>query len=149
MVLSLTSFPARLPHIAPCLASLVPQKGPEDRLVLWLGKEQFPHGLDDIPEEIKSFSVDRGGDVEFRFTEDIRAYKKLVPALSAFPEDTIITIDDDVAYAPGTIDILKKAHARNPAAIFAHAVSDIYRVKGEWRRTSGTHGFSPPPSRFG
>lgn len=150
MVISLTSFPARLPHVAPCLQSLVSQKGPEDHLVLWLGKEQFPHGLDDIPEEIRAFSVDRGGGVDFRFTEDIRAYTKLVPSLIAFPDETIITVDDDVAYAPGTIDVLKKAHARNPTDIFAHAVSDIYRVRGEWRRTSGMHGFfaSPQPLRM-
>ena len=150
MVISLTSFPARLPHIAPCLESLVTQKGAEDCLVLWLGKEQFPHGMDDIPEIIRPFSASKGGPVDIRFTEDIRSFTKLLPALEAFPEDTIITVDDDVSYAPHTIDILKKAHAQNPTAIFAHAVSDLYRSHGEWRRTSGTHGFftSPQPLRM-
>jgi hypothetical protein len=150
MVISLTSFPARLPHIAPCLESLVTQKSAEDCLVLWLGKEQFPHGMDDIPEIILPFSTRKSGSVDIRFTEDIRSFTKLLPALEAFPDDTIITVDDDVSYAPHTIDILKKAHAQDPTAIFAHAVSDLYRSHGEWRRTSGTHGFlaSPQPLRM-
>ena len=150
MIVSLTSFPARISHIAPCLKSLVKQKEADDHLIVWLGRKEFPHGQNDIPEEIQSFSLGRGGGVEFRFTEDIRSFTKLIPALEAFPNETIITVDDDVAYAPHTIDILKRAHAQNPTAIFAHAISDIYRVHGEWCRTSGTHGFfaSPQPLRM-
>ncbi len=150
MVISLTSFPARLPHIAPCLESLVTQKSAEDCLVLWLGKEQFPHGMDDIPEIILPFSTRKGGSVDIRFTEDIRSFTKLLPALEAFPDDTIITVDDDVSYAPHTIDILKKAHAQNPNVIIAHAVSDLFPSHGEWHRTTGTHGFltSPQPLRM-
>ncbi len=150
MVISLTSFPARIPHIAPCLSSLVPQVEAEDHVVLWLGKEQFPNGLEDVPEKIRAFSHQSIHPIEFRFTQDIRSFTKLIPAIEAFPNETIITVDDDVAYAPHTIDILKRAHAQNPTAIFAHAVSDLYRSHGEWRRTSGTHGFlaSPQPLRM-
>jgi hypothetical protein len=122
----------------------------EDRIVLWLGKEQFPNGLEDVPEEIRAFSHHSIHPVEFRFTEDIRSFTKLIPALQAFPTETIITVDDDVAYAPHTIDILKRAHEQNPSAILAHAISDLYHSHSEWRRTSGTHGFlaSPQPLRM-
>ena len=140
MVISLTSFPARLPSIGPCLASLVPQVRSDDRFVLWLGREQFPHGMDDVPMAIRSFSMDRGGCVEFRFTEDVKSFKKLLPALASFPDETIVTVDDDVAYAPFTIDILKKAHRQTPSAILSHAVSDLYVSRGEWCRTTGTYG---------
>ena len=150
MVISLTSFPARLPHIAPCLESLVRQKEDGDRIVLWLGREKFPHGLEDIPEPIREFTTGRGGMVEIRFTGDMRSFTKLIPALGAFPDDTIITVDDDVAYAPRAIEALKKAHAKTPEAIFAHAVSDLYCSGAEWCRTSGTHGFlaAPQPLRM-
>ncbi len=150
MLISLTSFPARLPYIATSLSSLVLQKASEDRVVLWLGREQFPHGVDDIPEPIRSFSTDKGGAVEFRFTEDIRSFTKLIPALEEFPEETIITVDDDVAYDPQTIKILREAHKKNPKAIFAHSVSDLYKCDGKWHRTTGTFGFhtSPQPLRM-
>lgn len=150
MIISLSSFPARLPYIAPCLKSLVAQKRAGDTILVWLGKEQFPHGEDDIPETIRPYLASNGGCVDVRFTDDIRSFTKLLPSLTAFPNDTIITVDDDVAYAPQTIDILKKAHAQNPTAIFAHAVSDLFCSHGDWHRTTGTHGFftSPQPLRM-
>ena len=122
----------------------------EDRIVLWLGKEQFPSGLEDVPEEIRAFSHHNIHPIEFRFIQDTRSFTKLIPALETFPDETVITVDDDVAYAPQTIDVLKRAHAQNPTAIFAHAISDVYRSHGEWRRTSGTHGFLayPQPLRM-
>ncbi len=150
MIISLTSFPARIPHIGPSLQSLVSQKGANDRIVLWLGKEKFPNGLADVPEEIKSFSTTSGGAVEFRFTPDLRSFTKLLPALQAFPDETVVTVDDDVIYAPQTFRLLRQAHKRKPDAIFAHAVSDLYRSSGKWKRTTGTFGFftSPQPLRM-
>lgn len=145
MIVSLTSFPARIPHIAPCVASLVSQIESGDRLVLWLGSEQFPHGLEDVPPQIRTFSQSEGSPLVVRFTEDIRSYKKLIPALIAFPNETIVTVDDDVVYEPHALDLLKKAHANNPKAVFAHTISDIYRSHGEWCRTSGSIGFSTSP----
>ena len=108
MIVSLTSFPARIPHIAPCVASLVSQIESGDRLVLWLGSEQFPHGLEDVPPQIRTFSQSEGSPLVVRFTEDIRSYKKLIPALIAFPNETIVTVDDDVVYEPHALDLLKK-----------------------------------------
>lgn len=141
MIISLTSFPARLPYIGPCLASLVSQLEPDDRIVLWLGKEQFPDGVAGQPEAVRCFFQEFGGRVEVRYTKDIRSYKKLIPALEAFPDDTIVTFDDDIIYHPETLSRLKAAHQGNPSVIFAHCVSDLYAERGEWRRTGGTFGF--------
>ena len=60
MIISLTSFPARLPYIGPCLASLMSQLEPEDRIVLWLGKEQFPDGVAGQPEAVRCFFQEFG-----------------------------------------------------------------------------------------
>lgn len=142
MVISLTSFPARLPYIGPCLASLVSQLEPDDRIVLWLGKEEFPDGVAGQPEAVRCFFQEFGGRVEVRYTEDIRSFTKLVPALMAFPNETIVTFDDDIIYHPETLSRLRVAHQGNPSVIFAHCVSDLYAENGEWRRTGGTFGFT-------
>lgn len=141
LIVSLTSFPARIPHIAPCLQSLVGQTGKPDRIILWLGETQFPRGLDDVPPQIRAFSTTCGGGIEFRFTNDMRAYTKLVPALLAFPDDVIVTVDDDTIYDPSMVRLLKMAYRSAPNTIHAHAISDVYRSHGEWKRTSGTVGF--------
>lgn len=140
MVVSLTSFPARLPHIGPCLASLVAQLEPEDRIVLWLGEDRFPNGVADQPDNVRDLFQEFGGRVEVRYTTDIRSFTKLVPSLLAFPDETIVTFDDDIVYQAGTLARLKDAHRHNPSAIFAHCISDLYAVNGEWRRTGGTFG---------
>ena len=141
IVVSVTSFPKRIPFIAPCLQSLVEQKDKPDKIVLWLGDVQFPRRLGDVPPEVRAFSTECGGEIEFRFTRDLRSYTKLVPALQAFPDDAIISADDDVVYAPEMVGRLKAAFAQNPRAIHAHAVSDFFRSGGKWVRTSGAFGF--------
>ena len=145
MIISLTSFPARLPQIGKCLLSLIDQLEPEDRLVLWLGEEKFPNRMEDVPENIRGLSTESGGSVEIRFTHDRRSFTKLLPSLEAFPDDCIITVDDDTIYAPGTIKLLKAAHQQNKSAIFAHGVSDVYRIGNQWKRTTGSFGFCCSP----
>lgn len=145
MIISLTSFPARLPKIEKCLQSLIDQLEPEDHLVLWLGEEKFPHRMADVPVNIRTLSSDVGGPVEIRFTHDMKSFTKLLPSLKAFPDDCIITVDDDIIYKPSTIKLLKAAHEQNKTAIFAHGVSDVYRSGKTWKRTTGTFGFRRSP----
>lgn len=145
MIISLTSFPARLPQIGKCLQSLIDQLELGDRLVLWLGNEKFPNRMADVPTNIRALSTDAGGPVEIRFTHDMKSFTKLLPALKTFPDDCIITVDDDTIYKPGTIALLKAAHRQNGTAIFAHGVSDVYRIGNRWKRTTGTFGFRRSP----
>ena len=145
MIISLTSFPARLPQIGKCLQSLIDQLELGDRLVLWLGNEKFPNRMADVPTNIRTLSTDAGGPVEIRFTHDMKSFTKLLPALKTFPDDCIITVDDDTIYKPGTIRLLKAAHQQNKSAIFAHGVSDVYRCGKTWKRTTGAFGFRRSP----
>ena len=57
--------------------------------------------------------------VEVRFCKDVRSYTKLLPALQAFPDDIIITVDDDIIYNANIIESLYKAHLDNPTKICA------------------------------
>ena len=52
LIVSLTSFPERIPTLHICLSSLMQQTVKPDMLVLWLAKEQFPNLEADLPEEI-------------------------------------------------------------------------------------------------
>lgn len=99
----------------------------------------------DVPTNIRALSTDAGGQVEIRFTHDMKSFTKLLPSLKAFPDDCIITVDDDIIYKPGTIKLLKAAHDQNKTAIFAHGVSDVYRSGKTWKRTTGTFGFRRSP----
>jgi len=52
--------------------------------------------------------------------ENDRSYKKLLPALDTFPNDTIVTADDDVLYPRWWLEELLAAHAKSPSMILGH-----------------------------
>ncbi|MBQ2886365.1 MAG: hypothetical protein IJE43_21805 [Alphaproteobacteria bacterium] len=53
---------------------------------------------------------------------DIRSYKKLIPALKKYPEEIIITADDDVIYDENLIKNLIKTYKKYPNCIIANRV---------------------------
>ncbi|MDR1027166.1 MAG: PIG-L family deacetylase [Rickettsiales bacterium] len=122
-IVSLTSFPARIPTISQVVETIKNQSVQPDKIVLYLSKKQFP----------RAPKVDG---VEVRMLDgDIRSYKKLVPALADFPNDNIITLDDDILYPDFVIEKLLDCHRRFPGAICGlrvkRAAAGPYRL---WHR---------------
>lgn len=91
-----------------------------DRLVLYLTFSQF--GEEGIPQEL--LELQKSSDIfEIRnYDRDIRSYRKLVPALSDFPDSVIITIDDDVDYHVNLVRDLLDWHSHYPDAVIANRV---------------------------
>lgn len=61
VIVSITSYPARMPYIAPALRSVLAQCGDREHVVLWLGEDKFTNGLADLPEDVLALSTTRGG----------------------------------------------------------------------------------------
>ena len=123
IIVSLTSFPAALPYAAHAVKSIMNQSVRPDEIVLYLTAEQFPHGIKDVPTELRDM---RGDLFDIRFyPENIRSYTKLVPALKDFPNDIIITIDDDMYYRPTMIARLLRVHKKYPGVIIGHQIRRI------------------------
>jgi hypothetical protein len=62
-----------------------------DAIVLWLTAQD----LERLPASSRELA---GHGVRIEPTEDIRSYKKIIPALRAWPDGFIVTADDDVYY---------------------------------------------------
>ena len=113
LVVSLTSFPPRIGELHRVVRGLLEQSLQPRKIVLYLSLEEFPTRA--VPKELAALESDR---FEIRFVEDnLRPYKKLLYALSDFPEATIITVDDDVLYPTDCLARLWKAAAANPRTI--------------------------------
>lgn len=122
IIVSLTSYPDRMYDIHYTLYSLLHQTLKPDRVILWLAKEQFPNMESDIADSI--LDLKRLG-LSIMWCEDIKSYKKLIPALEQFPNDIIITADDDIYYPENWLELLYNSYLKNPEAIHcnrAHAV---------------------------
>ena len=117
LIVSLTSFPERMYDIHYTLYSLLNQSLKPDTVILWLAKEQFPGREKDIPAEVLRL---RNNGLVIKWCEDLRSYKKLVPALHEFPDDIIITADDDIYYPPRWLELLYTAYLKNPQAVHCH-----------------------------
>ena len=117
IIVSLTSFPERMDEIHYTIYSLLNQSLKPDMIVLWLAKEQFPNLEKDIPESVLKL---KNNGLSIKWTHDTRPYKKLVPSLKEYPEDIIITTDDDIYYPPTWLELLYTAYLQNPKAIHCH-----------------------------
>jgi len=117
IIVSLTSYPPRISRIHYTLFTLLRQSLKPDKVVLWLGEEQFPNRNNDLTTELLAL-LTRG--LEIRYTRDIKSYKKLIPALAEFPDDIIVTTDDDVLYDPMMLENLYCSYELNEGYVHAH-----------------------------
>ena len=134
IIISLTSFPAAIPYTVLAIRSILNGSLQPDKVVLYLDTQQFPNGV--LPLELENLRTETPI-LEVRFdTAEIRSYKKLLPALRDFPEDVIVTIDDDICYRPDMLYRLVRLHKRLPEAIIAHRVRRIRpdMPYSEWRK---------------
>ena len=114
LVLSLTTFPQRLPSVAITLKTLLRQTVRPSVFTVVLSKEQFGR----VPDTLKPFE-DLG--VSFVFDDgDIRSFKKLLPSIERFPGSTIVTADDDVIYPSGWLAGLVAAHELGDKDVVGH-----------------------------
>ena len=115
VIVSLTSYPARIGFIPSVLKTIYAQTQKPDKIVLWLAEEQFPKREEDLPSELVKEVI--SGKLDLRWCDDLGSHKKYYYAMQEFPDDIIILIDDDNYYHPKTIETLYKKHLEFPECI--------------------------------
>lgn len=115
-IVSLTSFPPRFDALLIALESLLNQNNRPDKIVLWLSKEELENGI--VPPFLSR--VKKRGVEICLVEENFRSYKKLIYAVDKYPDDIIITCDDDQIYPPDFLCGLIKVYSENPRAVSAY-----------------------------
>lgn len=145
LIVSLTSFPARINTVHLTINTLLRQTLKPDKVILWLAESQFPQKEAELPQELLKL-CDLG--LEIKWTEDLRSYKKLIPALKEFPDDIIITADDDLYYEEKCLEKLYRAYEKDKNNIYVHRVTRIMleddKVKNYSQRESLFLDFKEP-----
>lgn len=113
IVVSMTSFPARIDKVWIIIETLLNQTYLPRKVILWLAKDQF-QDISKLPQSLTKL-IDRG--LEIRFCDDLKSHKKYYYAMKEFPENIIITVDDDILYPSNLIENLYNAHKKFPKAI--------------------------------
>lgn len=147
LLVSLTSYPQRLSRLHIAVYSLLRQSLSPDMIILWLARDEFPHGEADLPARLLRLK-DYGLDI--RFCENLRSYKKILPALRAYPEAVIVTADDDAYYPENWLRLLYQAHEQDPTRIHAYRAHQVTLLENarpapymQWKHClSADHGSS-------
>jgi hypothetical protein len=114
LIVSLTSFPARINKVWMVVETILRQTYKPDMIILWLSKEQFPT-LNDLPHNLLRMQK-RGLQIELR-DGDLRSHKKYYYTLKEYPKDIMITVDDDVFYNTNIVEYLMKSYSKYPDSV--------------------------------
>lgn len=118
VIISLTSYPARINTVHLTIQSLLNQTRQADKIILYLGKDKFSAAEKSLPEQLINLCGDK---FEIHWVEkDLRSFTKLIPALHEYPDDIIVTADDDILYAADWLEKLLISYEKNPEYIHCH-----------------------------
>lgn len=113
VVVSLTSFPARIAQCYYSIKSLMLQDYKADKIILWLADSQFKDRC--IPKPFEEL-VQAG--LTIRYCDDLRSHKKYYYALQEQnSNELVITFDDDIIYESNAISKVVKTHEKFPECI--------------------------------
>ena len=116
IIVSMTSYPERMSDIHFTIYSLLNQTYKPNKVILWLATEQFPQHEKDIPKNV--LNLKKYGLV-IKWCEDIKSYKKLIPSLKEYPNQYIVTADDDIYYHRNWLENIWKQHKKYPNTIIS------------------------------
>ena len=115
VIVSLTSFPARIDTVWLTIESLFKQSVKVDEIILWLAEEQF-EGKASLPASL--LAAEKRG-LTIRFCDDLRSHKKYFYVMQEYPDDLIILADDDALYPRDMIRKLLELHNKYPQDIIS------------------------------
>ena len=122
VIVSLTSYKPRINDVKYAIYSLLNQTFPPDKLILWLDEDSFPQREENLPQDLLEL---RNFGLTIDWSENLRPYTKLIPALEKYPDDIIVTADDDIFYRADWLKILYDEHLNSPDCVIAHRAHGI------------------------
>ncbi len=112
-IVSLASIPSRLHIVHLTIRSILNQEVLPERILLWLHedlKTKIPKRLSKLESGI--FSI--------QYTDYSSSHRKLVEPMKLYPNQAIITCDDDMMYRKDWLSNLYASHLEDPQSIMAN-----------------------------
>lgn len=128
LIVSLTSYPARISKLWMVIKALLNQKLVDNfKVILWLSENQFPKGLDSLPKSLTNL-IEKGLDIRF-VSDDLKSHKKYYYAFKEYPNNIVVTVDDDVLYSPKLLRTLLDAHDKYSDCVICNRGVKINKEK--------------------
>lgn len=123
LVVSLTTFPARINTVWIVIDSMLRQKTLPSKICLYLANEEFPDGQNSLPQRLLDYKP-YGLEICFRDI-NLMAHNKYFFALQEYPNSCVITVDDDMYYNDNLISNLLELHKQYPGTICSNTIHSI------------------------
>ena len=161
IIISMTSYPARIKYVARVWFSILRQKVNPAlyHCVLVLSEEEFTHKEDDLPSDLRVL-VDNEVIELLWVPRNTRSHKKLIPVLQKYAENPILVIDDDQYRTEDWLGNFVKYHTAYPKDVLTGISHFILRdgkfysqkltpgVYNNARPANGRGGTLYPPGTF-
>jgi hypothetical protein len=118
LIVSITSYPPRFPWLYRTLLSLLDQTVRPDRIALWIAHED----VSQLPAEIVALQSEH---LTIHTCDDLRNFKRLVPALDQYKDSFIVFADDDMYYPDDWLHRLTETFDRDDPTIVCYRGSRI------------------------
>lgn len=115
VIVSMASYERRFSTLHLCLDSIVKQFVKPDKILLFLD-----HFYETIPLQVLKFQ-ELGVEICIAET-DLKSHNKYFYAMKRYPNDILITLDDDVIYPPDLLNKLLTSYKKYPFAVSAGRV---------------------------
>lgn len=114
IIISLTTFGERAQTVYTTITTLINQDMRPQQIILWLDEEEFndetlPDKLKKLRDEVSFFDI--------CYCENLRSHKKYYYCLKQYPNNIIVTADDDVYYPSSWLGDLFKCHLQYPECV--------------------------------
>lgn len=142
VTVTLTTYADRVNTVHYTIRTLLNQTYKPDRVILWLADEFRDAELPKELLELEKFGL------TIRYCEELRSHKKYYFAMQEFPEDIIITADDDIIYPENQIEKLIKVSGRFPGCVVANEAKKlVFDKKFEllYQQNEGSASFGMTP----
>lgn len=107
IIATLTSYRGRIADVGKVIFSILQNTLQPYKIVLNLSTDEFPNKEKELPADLLALTSTDKFEI-FWVKENTKQFKKLIPTLERFPDDIIISIDDDVIYPNHFIETLCK-----------------------------------------
>jgi hypothetical protein len=122
LIVSLTSFPARLKTVSFAIESLLEQTCQPREIHLWLGLDEVP-GKNWLPKRLISLE-ERGLQIHFA-KRTYHQYDKFLHNAALNEQAPFVIVDDDVIYPPKALEHLLASHQQHPDLVIGNRCHQI------------------------
>lgn len=129
IIVSLTSYPARIGTVHRVIESLMKQSVQADKILLWLSEEEFSGRDKALPQSLRNIVGLNGFEVRW-VKENLKSHKKYFYVLQEYPQSIIITVDDDVFYNENMIKELTESYKKHPLSVSTRRARLMLRSGG-------------------